>query len=73
MSKRILKYSEDFIRNFCEEFEWTRPRHSGLCSVAAPIFNLSPRTVAKYLTYGKTNFGIVVSHVDDSTRARLSA
>lgn len=60
----------DFLREFVEEFEWTRSRHQGRVSLAAPIFDCHPSTLAQRLRRAN-KAGIPVAYVcDDKRKAR---
>ncbi|MDO8308135.1 MAG: hypothetical protein Q7V58_07240 [Actinomycetota bacterium] len=49
---------------FVEEFEWTRCRHGGIVTVAAPIFGLRPDALARRL-YRARQGGFAVEFHDD--------
>lgn len=56
-------------RELAEEFEWTRSRHEGRVSLAAPIFDCTPHALAQRLRRAKAA-GIDIRWIDDLRRTK---
>ena len=59
------------IEELAQEFMHTYPRHGGRISVAAPIFDRQPNSLAKALNRAKQR-GLDAKFIDDSYKARVA-